>query len=950
MNKTKRIFWLIICQFIVFSSLIGCKEDDSGNYIDLSGEWRFEQDPMDKGISEKWFSGELKDSIKLPGSMTENNKGDDVSVDYEWTGNFWNNNWLESDKYLKYRKSDNLKLSFWLTPKKVYYGPAWYQKEVEIPKSWQESHISLFLERPHWETTVWIDDHIIGMKNTLGTPHIYDLDIENLSFGKHTLTIRVDNRIKEINVGLDAHSVSDNTQTNWNGIVGDLKLIVSPKTFLHHVKLTPDLNNKSVKVKLKINNNNGKDHKANLTLQANKLNGSFPDVKSVDYEFMLENGKNEIELDYPMGDSPALWDEFNPNTYEMVLELKSVSGTDLKYEKFGMRAFEVDGKRFSINSKPVFLRGTLECAIFPLTGYPPTDIDAWERIFRIIKDHGLNHMRFHSWCPPKAAFQAADKVGVYLQVEASAWAEIGNGAPIDHWLYDEGESILDHYGNHPSFVMMAYGNEPGGENHKDYLIDYVDYFKNYDKTKVYTSGAGWPFIENADFFNSPDPRIQHWDEGLNSIINSEQPQTLFDYQEYIDKTPMPVVSHEIGQWCVYPNFKEMSKYTGVLKPKNFEIFRETLDRNNMGHLSDSLMIASGKLQALCYKADIEAALRTKGFAGFQLLDLHDFPGQGTALIGVLDAFWDEKGYVSPDEFRAFSGETVPLVRLEKRTYANSEILKASVEVAHFGEKPIQGAIPKWELVESNSRVFASGNFKETNIEIGNGIALGQLAIPLKEINKPKKLVLRVSVEDFVNSWDIWVYPALQNEDSQKEEIRLVKKLDKETIDYLNNGGKVLLSAEKGSVNPKYGGDIGIGFSSIFWNTSWTNGQKPHTLGILCDPLHSAFGEFPTEYHSNWQWWDAMSNSSPIILDDFQDIQPIVRVIDDWFSNRQLALILELKFGKGKLIISGIDFHNNMDSRIEARQLLHSLKKYMKSSDFSPKAAIDQEVIMNFILG
>ena len=628
------------------------------------------------------------------------------------------------------------------------------------------------------------------------------------------------------------------------------------------------------------------------------------------------------------------------------VNLTSEAGLDSKKVNFGMRDFKSEGKRFTINEQLVFLRGTLECAIFPKTGYPPTDKKEWARIFDIIKNHGLNHMRFHSWCPPEAAFDAADEAGVYLQVEASAWTTIGDGEPIDEWLYKEAQDILDAYGNHPSFVMMAYGNEPGGDNHKQYLIDFVDHFKKIDSTKVYTSAAGWPFIENADYWNTPKPRIQQWNQNLKSIINSEPPQTVFDYRKIIDTTSMPVVSHEIGQWSVYPNFKEMGKYTGVLKPRNFEIFKETLEENHMGELADSLLLASGKLQTLCYKADIEAALRTEGFAGFQLLDLHDFPGQGTALVGVLDAFWHEKGYVSPKEFRSFSGQTVPLVRLKQHTFWNSDTLKASAEIAHFGEKPLENVIPEWRLQDMNGELVAEGLLEEKTIERGNGIDLGEISVDLNEIREPKQLNLKVSVAEFSNDWDIWVYPS-KKEDLSETNFRLVEQLDSETINYLKKGGKVLLNTSKGAVASGKGGDIAVGFSSIFWNTSWTNGQKPHTLGILCDPSHPALSEFPTEYYSNWQWWDAMSHSDAIVLDKFSpDLKPIVRIVDDWFENRRLALLFEAKVGNGKLLISGIDLHSDLANRKEARQLLYSLKTYMNSEDFNPQIDLDIASIQN----
>ena len=798
------------------------------------------------------------------------------------------------------------------------------------------------LERTHWETTLWIDDQKIGSKNTLGTAHSYALP-QNLASGNHVLSIRVDNSVKDIEVGNDAHSITDNTQSNWNGLVGVLELRVKPQLYLEKVKIYPDVINKQVQIVAKIINTSEKAVRSKLTLQASFLQNHEIALDPLEKEITIKKNQ-EITLIYPMGEAVKLWDEFNPNLYQMAVRLSSDLGTDSKQVNFGMRSFKAKGSRFEINNRPVFLRGTLECAIFPKTGYSPTNKEEWIRIFQIIKNHGLNHMRFHSWCPPEAAFDAADKTGVYLQVEASAWAKIGDGAPVDQWLYKEAQQILDDYGNHPSFVMMAYGNEPSGDHHKEYLIDFVNHFKNQDSTKVYTSAAGWPFVDNADYFNTHKPRIQQWNQNLNSIINREPPQTLFDFQETIDTIPMPVVSHEIGQWCVYPNYKELPKYTGVLKPKNLEIFQETLNDNHLGHLADSLLLASGKLQTLCYKADIEAALRTKGFAGFQLLDLHDFPGQGTALVGVLDAFWDEKGYVTPEEFNAFSGQTVPLARLKQRTFLNSETLEADVEIAHFGATAIENIKPHWRLETIDGSIIKEGYLPTTDIPVGNGISLGKIIVDLDQITSPQQLNLKINVGEFSNDWDVWVYPSSLDH-IKSDELRVVEKLDTQTISFLENGGRVLLNPTKGDLKPEKGGDIGVGFSSIFWNTSWTNGQKPHTLGILCYPEHEALAEFPTEYFSNWQWWDAMSHSNAIILNDLDNtIKPIVRVIDDWFENRSLALLFETKVGQGKLLVSGIDLHSDLETRKEAVQLLYSLKKYMVSDQFNPTNQLAAEEI------
>ena len=941
-NPIKRLY---LCALIF--TLFACKNEVKQS-IDLSGQWSFKMDVLDLGEDEKWFNHKFQETIELPGSMAENGKGNDITVSTNWTGNMWNDSlWYKDPKMKKYREKDNVKVPFWLTPNKHYVGAAWYQKTIQIPKSWAHKQLELYLERVHWESTVWVDGEKIGRQNSLGTAHRYLIE-DKLKAGEHTLTIRVDNRVNDIDVGIDAHSISDNTQTNWNGFIGDIRLSAKAKVTIEDVKLYPNISNNIVKAVIKINNAAEENIQGQLTLQA-KLKGENHQLVAEHTEAIQIGETQEFIVTYNMGKDAKLWDEFNPNVYEMNLTLETDAGVDSKRMDFGMRDFSADGTIFTINNRPVFLRGTLECAIFPLTGYPPTDVNSWDRIFKIIKDHGLNHMRFHSWCPPEAAFVAADRAGVYLQVEASAWTTIGDSEPIDRWLYKEAQDIIDAYGNHPSFVMMAYGNEPSGKNHKAYLKDFVAHFKAIDDRRVYTGAAGWPLIDNLDFYNNSKPRIQGWNQNLNSIINAKPPQTEFDYSAIINSTPMPYVSHEIGQWCVYPNFKEMSKYTGVLKPKNFEIFKETLQENGMEKLADSFLLASGKLQTFCYKADIEAALRTKGMAGFQLLDLHDFSGQGTALVGVLDAFWDEKGYVSPEEYRAFSNSTVPLARFKKRVFLNTDTLYVPTEVAHFGEINLINVTPKWGITKSDQTIFASGAFNKQDIKLGNGIALGSIKQSLSAIKKAQKLTLSVTIENFKNTWDFWVYPSQVEPVSNKNELRVVTELDEASINYLIDGGHLLLNINKGDIAAAKGGDIAVGFSSIFWNTSWTKEQKPHTLGILCDPEHPALSEFPTEFHSNWQWWDAMSHSNAIILDDLPEgLNPIVRVIDDWFKNRKTALIFEAKVGKGKLIMSGIDLHTNLDNRLEAKQLLHSLKTYMASEYFSPQTEVPVNKIKDLL--
>ncbi|HET6558188.1 MAG TPA: beta-glucuronidase [Prolixibacteraceae bacterium] len=936
--KSSVIFFLAISLLI-----LSCTRQPIQQKSDLAGKWQYALDPADKGMEEQWYNKSFQDTLLLPGSLTSNGIGENITLSTPWTGQIVDSSYYKNPEYARFREAGNIKIPFWLQPVKYYKGAAWYQKEVTIPEDWRDQSIALFIERCHWESRLWVDGNEAGMQNSMGTPHRYNLT-KLLTPGKHVLTLCIDNRIKDIDPGINSHSVSDHTQSNWNGMVGQLTLEACPLVNMESIWVNPDIQNKKIAVKVKIINPTEKQTAAQLHLAV--AGTSYKLSKEIE----LTNGENTVEIDFPLGDEVKQWNEFHPHVYtlEAILKEETSGQTDLLTSTFGMREFKAVGKQLQINGQPVFLRGTLECAIFPKTGYPPTDVNEWLRIYSVCRAHGLNHMRFHSWCPPKAAFDAADQLGFYLQVECSSWANqsttLGDGKPIDTYLYEESERMVEAYGNHPSFCMMVYGNEPGGANQVPFLSEFVNYWKNKDARRIYTSGAGWPIIPENDYLSTPDPRIQGWGQELKSIINSEAPRTDYDWSAFNNKYPQPVVSHEIGQWCVYPNFKEMAKYDGVLRSRNFEIFQQTLKEHGMAQLADSFLLASGKLQALCYKADIEAALRTKDFGGFQLLDLHDFPGQGTALVGVLDPFWEEKGYISPGEYKRFCNSTVPLARMKKCVFTSDETFEASVEVAHYADGPLTKCTPEWQITDQKGTVIQSGKFTTTDIPLGNAFHLGNISIPLSAVTTAEQLTLEVKIDSLSNHWDLWVYPALNEVVAGEESIKVVQKLDAQAAQFLKEGGTVLLNLRKGSLSETMGGDIKIGFSSIFWNTAWTRGQAPHTLGILCNPSHPALADFPTEYHSNYQWWDAMSHSGAIDLTSFPaDLKPIVRVIDDWFTNRPLALLFEAKVGKGKILVSGIDLQSEAGQRPEARQLLYSLKKYMAGSKFNPtlEMSVDQ---------
>ncbi|OIN58268.1 beta-glucuronidase [Arsenicibacter rosenii] len=924
------VMWLVVSGNAAWAS----------SAIDLKGQWRFRTDAADKGVADRWFAGKLPETIKLPGSMAENGKGSDITLQTKWTGSIYDSSWYFNPRMAKYRQPGNLKFPFWLTPVKEYVGAAWYQKDVTIPANWANQHIELFLERPHTETRVWIDDAEIGMQNSLVAPHVFDLT-GKLPPGKHTLTIRIDNRIKDINVGKDSHSLTDHTQGNWNGIVGRMELQAMPPVRVDDVQVYPDLMQKLARVKVTINSLTP-NAAGTLRIAASAFNTAKKHVVPPVLQSFTLNGTSAIlDIVYPMGDGLLTWDEFDPALYQLQVSVRSGQQEHRRAVQFGMREVGIQGTRFTVNGRPVYLRGTVENCDFPLTGYAAMDVPAWERIFRIARQYGLNHMRFHSYCPPEAAFIAADKVGFYLQPEGPSWCNhgtsLGDGKPVDKYLYDETDRMARSYGNYASYCLLAYGNEPAGRNQAKWLGAFCTYWMAKDPRRKYTGasvGMSWPLVPENEFMVKSGPRNLPYDK---------LPESTGDYRSKLEGFTVPYLTHEMGQWCATPNFKEIKKYTGVYRARNMELFQEDLTDRGMGDQGDQFLMASGKLQVLCYKQEIEWSLRTPGGAGFQLLSLNDYSGQGTALVGLLDAFWDEKGYVNAKAFRKFCSETVPLARLPKFVYRSDETMEAAVELAHFGRSPLTNARLIWTLTGPAGKVVARGAFAPQSFSIGTNQPVGTVSVPLAAIQQATKLTLEVSMPGtaVANSWEVWVYPATLPALAE-DDIYVTTTLDEKAETVLKNGGKVFLQAA-GKIEK--GKEVVQHFLPVFWNTSWFKMRPPHTLGFVVNPAHPAFGQFPTDPHSNLQWWEIVHKAQVMNLEDFPaSFRPIVQPIDTWFLNRRLGMILETKVGAGKLMLCSADLLSDPDHRIVARQLFRSLRAYMQTAAFAPETSVDLTTI------
>ncbi|MCD7937895.1 MAG: glycoside hydrolase family 2 [Tannerellaceae bacterium] len=909
--------------FLLLSLVLACCfscQSTERDALDISGEWTVGLDSLDNGLERGWQAKAFSQSMRLPGTTDDAGLGIPNGLQPA----------LEKPQLLH------------LTRKHSYLGAAWYSRTIKLPERMKGKDFILKLERIIWKTDVWIDgQQVPGSNTSLVAPHYFDLTPFINPGKEQRITIRVDNRkLYDISVDNLAHAYTNDTQIIWNGVIGEMEIEAVDPVRIDRIRIDPDIYTGKISVQLEIvNSMPGQIEKGELSLAIRSKNGtgSFP-VKKEEVQLNPSSGTFTTEVE--MGPEAKLWDEFNPHLYEVTATLRTKSTHSVKTADFGLRQIAGNVSTLLINDHPVFLRGTLECNIFPLTGHPPMDKEGWKKVFGAAREWGLNHLRFHSWCPPRAAFEVADEMGFYLQVELPAWTlAIGQDQATTDFLYAEAERMIREYGNHPSFCFWSLGNELQGD--MSVLSGLLDHLKQKDNRHLYTTtsftfeaGHGaWP-EPNDDFFITQWTK-KGWVRGQ-GVFNSAPPAFDKDYSASTEGIPVPLVTHEIGQYAVYPNLKEISKYTGVLDPLNFKAIKKDLEQKGLLHKADDYTTASGKLAALLYKEEIERALKTKEISGFQLLDLHDFPGQGTALVGLLDAFWDSKGVIDASGFREFCSSVVPLLSFPKAVYLNDEVFTARIDLSNYLGRELKQQQVEWKIVNEKGESMHTG---ETTCDLmqGYNTSLAEFTASLSTITKASKLTVQVQVKDtdYRNHWHIWVYPARPQ--VPKGDVFITRDLQ-EAYSLVSRGNKVLFTPDWKKTKGLEGK-----FVPVFWSPVHFPRQAG-SMGLLCDPAHPAFHDFPTDMHTDWQWWDLAIHSTTVQVDSICGGTPLVEVVDNFTNNRRLAIVYEGSILKGKLLIATCDLYTDLDNRPVARQLLISLLNYMNSDEFAPEPIQNPQIL------
>lgn len=865
--------------------------------LSVGGSWHFATDKKSEGIHERWFAGhKYENTIELPGSMDLAGYGDpapEADIDNQWTFG-------------------------WRRPL-VYTGAAWFEREVVIPQTWAGKRITLFLEQTRSESTVWIDgSQVSPTEVSLLTSHRHDLGF-SLTPGRHRITLRLDNSNKRGIGGSYVRSAMG--QGNWQGVTGCMELQATDPLWIENVRFDPT-DGSLAEITVKLGNITGK----RLSVEGEvRLCENGRVVVKVPMRLTVD-GKSAWTTVSADISSLARWSQFSPRLYDLEVEVSAGKFRDLYRETTGIRIVGRNGKhQFTVNGTPTFLRGTVNYNIFPLTGYPSVKPKEWFEIFKTYKEWGMNHVRFHSLTPPRAAFEAADRLGIYLQCECPKAGVVGRNAEDDRFQTEEGLRILRDYGNHPSFILMSMGNELAGD--KASISRVYEAVSGTDDRRLYTTTTGGASDAYRD-----DYKI------YGGIVRGiKGPRTDWDYQGTVEPMHTAVISHEVGQWHVYPDLSLIPKYNGAMQADNLRIIRDDLRKRGLLDKAHDFTQITGAFSALLYKEEMEAIMRTPGLGGFQILMLNDFPAQGTATCGMLDIFNAPKGYVRPEQWCEFVAPVVPLARMSKRVYENGETFRARIDLANYGEAPVGNGTLEW-TIGAGGKTYCRGRITRTALPAGGVYPVGEIEASLAGIRSPQKLELTVSVAgtSYRNRWNIWVYPKGAPRRIPPS-VQVAHRWD-EAREMLAKGKKVLFLPANGEIVMWRPGQ----FKTIFWSPVWLK-RGVETMSVMADTDHPALAGFPTDRHTDWQWFSVLENSYVIALDRLPaKFRPIVGVIDGFRKNQRLANLLEARVGNGSLMLCTVDLEGELHGDIARTQLRNSILDYMDSERFAPTQQLTPE--------
>ncbi|WP_168119857.1 sugar-binding domain-containing protein [Paenibacillus sp. HB172176] len=645
------------------------------------------------------------------------------------------------------------------------------------------------------------------------------------------------------------------------------------------------------------------------------------------------------------------WSDRQPLLYRIKLILRH--GQDIldKHEQsFGLRTIERSGIHLRLNGKPVMLRGLTDHAYFPETCTPQTDIHFYRMTLKKLLQLGFNWIRFHTWAPPEECLQAADELGMMLQVEAA------NGFTESEWL-----DILRICRKHPSVVVYCCGNEVALD---DKMLAYLERMKNHLISLVPDAlfnpieglrSIEYEIDETAEgYVTEPFPHNSKRLERLKTMADVLSPHGAkfrFSYHSMsADELEMkrdfqvyerPFLIHELGINDTYLNLDLEHRYEGTrIGTSLYSEAREYIEEMGLLHMASIYYQHSCRWMLQVVKNTIENARKNSYITGYDLLGAIDCHWHRTGYpVGLLNEFYELKPGLTAEKLLQFNGESVLLANCgHYRNIVGGESLNLTLSASLYGQEALRGGHLSWVLRGEDHTIYARGNRQIGFVDNGQVTEVAKVTVLAPELTVPRKLIFEASLTggDYQvnNAWEYWAFPSLDMCDQEiSSNTRVLDKLDEESIAFMAGGGNVLL--------------VGSGpFVSLPTTFQIMTGGRVQGNNATVIREHPIFDQFPHEGFCDWQFYRMVEGAETIVFDDISiPFDPIVEFVSGYKMIRKQSSLFELTVGEGRLLVCTLQID---EDDCGARFLYHHMLQYIDSGKHVPAKSAVPEALRTLI--
>lgn len=898
---------------------------------DLSGEWEFRRDPDGTGKEKGWQAGKdaFNEKIRIPGVPQAQGIGE-----------------------------PNLR------QKHFFIEPFWVRRTFRAPELQSRRRLWLRTGGILPAAEIYVNGQYVGYTKSSRTQQRVDITRLVKPGDENLLAIKVCDFPK---VRLDGIWEMAECARNWTGVYGPVACEVTDRVCVADVYVQPQLASRSIRITVTLSEPGGEE----LILQCRVKDGQqLIGEQAAAVSDDQKQKQFEVKLD-----EFAPWSPNHPKLYELELSVaRQVDGQllDRVGIRFGMREISVNGTKFFLNGRPLFIRAFGENQYYPDTLCPPAAKEWYLSRLKLAKQYGMNAVKGCVEALPQPYIEAADEAGIMIiqempfglsDLRANRYTI---GPEFREYYSKELDGLVRESRNHASVIAYSMSSEMEYPNQTQESFD----FFSRDLVKQARQLAPHALvIDCTGYLNGEDTKKgKRNTDFYASIIPTWM-------KEVLDETPIatdrkhPTILHEYNWWSCYPDPQSRANYTdGQFKPYWLDTLLKTARENGQEDLIPTYRRNSLWLQALCRKDGIEYTRRCPYVEGYILWLLVDF-GQYTE--GLLDDFWKPKN-VFVEEFLKSNGDTViVLAREGNRCLETGKRTKIPLAISHYGPEILQGCLLRWRATIGAN--VQAGELPLARIDCGQLTQAGEADIDLSAIDKACKLTLQVTLQQGAmtlntNDWSFWAFPevgapwrdlasAERRGPLLKERVFvrlagaeaeaipadavlvIADRVDGLLVEYIERGGKCLLFSKGAAIENTavYYGTTS--FYKTFRTIPWNAGTSGNSGSVITP--HPALAGFPHEDYCDLQFVWMVRDVLPMEFGPLRQhgVTPIVRMIDHYAANRNNAHLIEFKVGSGKVLATTLGVLPNAGKRIEARYFLRCLADYAGSELFEPSASV-----------